>query len=45
MAVLCKSKPLRLFIIQWWWGGGGGGGGGGCGLRAANAIMSFLLSN
>ena len=23
----------------------GGGGRGGCGLRAANAIMSFLLSN
>ena len=45
MAVLCKSKPLRLFIIQclfFFWGGGGGGG---CGLRAANAIMSFLLSN
>ena len=44
MAVLCKSKPLRLFIIQCLFLGGGRGGGG-CGLRAANAIMSFLLSN
>ena len=44
MAVLCKSKPLRLFIIQClFWGGRGGGGGGGGGGGAAGCGLLMQL--